>query len=164
MERRHSQGLATVAEEEKLAGSVDPRHPIPWCPRARATHLPSSQNQRDPPVWWRRGRDLNPRRGDKPLTRLAGERLRPLGHLSVRNSLVVQSNIRSSKGTRRGFVGRVALSDGSLECCCQNETLPRCDRGSADETGSPSRRPRPCRSVSDMLRAGRTGLDNTDSL
>ena len=37
---------------------------------------------------WRRGRDLNPRRGYKPLTRLAGERLRPLGHLSVRNSLV----------------------------------------------------------------------------
>ena len=31
---------------------------------------------------WRRGRDLNPRRSYKPLTRLAGERLRPLGHLS----------------------------------------------------------------------------------
>ncbi len=33
-------------------------------------------------VFRRRGRDLNPRRGLKPLTRLAGERLRPLGHLS----------------------------------------------------------------------------------
>ena len=32
---------------------------------------------------WRRGRDLNPRGGFKPPTRLAGERLRPLGHLSM---------------------------------------------------------------------------------
>ena len=31
----------------------------------------------------RRGRDSNPRRGYKPLTHLAGERLQPLGHLSV---------------------------------------------------------------------------------
>ena len=31
---------------------------------------------------WRRGRDSNPRRGYKPLTPLAGERLQPLGHLS----------------------------------------------------------------------------------
>lgn len=31
---------------------------------------------------WRRERDSNPRRGYKPLTPLAGERLRPLGHLS----------------------------------------------------------------------------------
>ena len=31
---------------------------------------------------WRRGRDLNPRGGSTPPTRLAGERLRPLGHLS----------------------------------------------------------------------------------
>ena len=31
---------------------------------------------------WRRGRDLNPRGGLTPPTRLAGERLRPLGHLS----------------------------------------------------------------------------------
>ena len=30
----------------------------------------------------RRGRDLNPRGGSTPPTRLAGERLRPLGHLS----------------------------------------------------------------------------------
>ena len=30
----------------------------------------------------RRGRDLNPRGSYKPPTRLAGERLRPLGHLS----------------------------------------------------------------------------------
>ena len=31
---------------------------------------------------WRRGWDSNPRYGFKPYTRLAGERLRPLGHLS----------------------------------------------------------------------------------
>jgi hypothetical protein len=31
---------------------------------------------------WRRGRDSNPRRGFKPLTPLAGERFRPLSHLS----------------------------------------------------------------------------------
>ena len=31
----------------------------------------------------RRGRDSNPRRGYKPLTHLAGERLQPLGHLSL---------------------------------------------------------------------------------
>ena len=33
----------------------------------------------------RRGRDLNPRGGFQPPTRLAGERLRPLGHLSRRS-------------------------------------------------------------------------------
>ena len=33
-------------------------------------------------LFWRRGRDLNPRGGSTPPTRLAGERLRPLGHLS----------------------------------------------------------------------------------
>ena len=33
--------------------------------------------------WWRRGRDSNPRYGFRPYTRLAGERLRPLGHLSA---------------------------------------------------------------------------------
>src|SRR5512136_2769101 len=32
---------------------------------------------------WRRERDLNPRSGFKPDTRLAGEPLRPLGHLSA---------------------------------------------------------------------------------
>ena len=32
---------------------------------------------------WRRGGDSNPRNGAKPFTPLAGERLRPLGHLSV---------------------------------------------------------------------------------
>ena len=34
------------------------------------------------PCEWRRGRDSNPRDGFKPPTPLAGERLRPLGHLS----------------------------------------------------------------------------------
>ena len=34
------------------------------------------------PFCSRRGRDLNPRESFKPPTRLAGERLRPLGHLS----------------------------------------------------------------------------------
>ena len=42
-------------------------------------------------VCWRRGWDSNPRDGSTPPTPLAGERLRPLGHLSVgpgyRNSL-----------------------------------------------------------------------------
>jgi hypothetical protein len=32
---------------------------------------------------WRRGRDLNPRKEHYSLTRLAGERLQPLGHLPI---------------------------------------------------------------------------------
>ena len=32
---------------------------------------------------WRLGRDSNPRYGYKPYTPLAGERLQPLGHLTV---------------------------------------------------------------------------------
>ena len=34
-------------------------------------------------IKWRRERDSNPRWGYKPHTPLAGERLQPLGHLSV---------------------------------------------------------------------------------
>ena len=38
------------------------------------------------PVEWRRERDSNPRWGYKPHTPLAGERLQPLGHLSLINT------------------------------------------------------------------------------
>ena len=41
------------------------------------------------PKKWRRERDSNPRYGFKPYTRLAGEHLRPLGHLSVLSIILV---------------------------------------------------------------------------
>ena len=41
----------------------------------------------------RRGRDSNPRYGFKPYTPLAGERLQPLGHLSVLNLIHLSNSI-----------------------------------------------------------------------
>ncbi len=71
----------------------------------------SQKEMRD--AFWRRGRDLNPRRGLKPLTRLAGERLRPLGHLSklylcalvhfISLSNALCSRARDQRYRRRGW-------------------------------------------------------------
>ncbi len=47
----------------------------------------------------RRGRDLNPRGGFKPPTRLAGERLRPLGHLSQRAPGITWGEVRVQTGS-----------------------------------------------------------------
>ena len=56
---------------------------------------------------WRRGRDSNPRRGYKPLTPLAGERLRPLGHLStVRITARIHKQPQDGKNTGYGASGK----------------------------------------------------------
>jgi hypothetical protein len=50
---------------------------------------------------WRRGRDLNPRGSFKPPTRLAGERLRPLGHLSGYREVIRSQGGTISRTARR---------------------------------------------------------------
>ena len=73
----------TVTKERTVAPQT---RPCGWCPFRRARNGPASSPGGEPSEptsqRWRRGRDLNPRGSSKPPTRLAGERLRPLGHLS----------------------------------------------------------------------------------
>ena len=47
-------------------------------------------------VIWRRGWDLNPRDGSSPPSRFRVDRLRPLGHLSIRHVATEKSHPRSS--------------------------------------------------------------------
>ncbi len=45
---------------------------------------------------WRRGWDSNPRDGSTPSTPLAGERLRPLGHLSTSGNALFSKGLQPS--------------------------------------------------------------------
>ncbi len=56
-------------------------------------HLPLSEL--DGPGKWRRGWDSNPRWSYQPHTPLAGERLQPLGHLSVGNDGLIIGHAQS---------------------------------------------------------------------
>ena len=60
------------------------RHPFPatFAPDVPYARRPGADHGKGNAPW-RRGRDSNPRGGDYPPTPLAGERLRPLGHLSA---------------------------------------------------------------------------------
>ena len=71
--RRRSRRTALPQVHRDVPGGILATTQPPGCYQVRRQRL--SLNER-------RGRDLNPRGSYKPPTRLAGERLRPLGHLS----------------------------------------------------------------------------------
>ena len=73
--------------------------------RAPSTARPPLLMQIEPPlhvncsiiyIIWRRGWDLNPRDGSSPPSRFRVDRLRPLGHLSIRHVATEKSHPRSS--------------------------------------------------------------------
>ena len=74
-------GLAVIIAEMRADVGHQSHNAVvkPWNYAGISTEIPVTEIVR---IWWRRRRDSNPRDDSSP-TPLAGERLRPLGHISV---------------------------------------------------------------------------------
>ena len=73
-------GLAIIIAEMRADVGHQSHNAVvnPWNYAGISTEIPVTEIVR---IWWRRRRDSNPRDDSSP-TPLAGERLRPLGHIS----------------------------------------------------------------------------------
>src|SRR4051812_28503123 len=91
----------------------------------------------------RRGRDSNPRWGSKPHTRLAGECLQPLGHLSLDWRLyasICDPTGHPAVGVARRAAGRAAVRAPAVRRASRREAA---DRTRRQRERQPERLPRP---------------------